>query len=81
MGSKRVLGLRATRRHGRCRIYRTMHWCVRAFKGGRSGRGFSGGEEEGAHGRQTESNAMIAVAMEKTATGSAEFGCEALQDA
>ncbi len=38
---------------------------------------FAGGEEEGVHGRQTETKAMIAVAVEEDGRGSGRIRCGA----
>jgi len=73
MGLHRVLGLKSYKTAWTM-LHKLRHARVRPGRDRPQGRpkvdeAFVGGEEEGVHGRQTESKAMIAIAVEEDGDG------------
>lgn len=85
MGLQRVLGLKSYKTAWTM-LHKLRHAMVRPGRDRLQGRvevdeAFVGGEEEGVHGRQTESKAMIAVAVEEDGDGIGRIRMRCIPDA
>lgn len=85
MGLQRVLGLKSYKTAWTM-LHKLRHAMVRPGRDRLQGRvevdeAFVGGEEEGVHGRQTESKAMIAVAVEEDGDGIGRIRMRRIPDA
>jgi transposase-like protein len=85
MGLQRVLGLKSYKTAWTM-LHKLRHAMVRPGRDRLQGRvevdeAFVGGEEEGVHGRQTESKAMIAVAVEEDGGGIGRIRMRRIPDA
>jgi transposase-like protein len=85
MGLQRVLGLKSYKTAWTM-LHKLRHAMVRPGRDRLQGRvevdeAFVGGEEEGVHGRQTESKAMIAVAVEEDGDGIGRIRMRCIGDA
>jgi transposase-like protein len=85
MGLQRVLGLKSYKTAWTM-LHKLRHAMVRPGRDRLQGRvevddAFVGGEEEGVHGRQTESKAMIAVAVEEDGDGIGRIRIRRIPDA
>ena len=85
MGLQRVLGLKSYKTAWTM-LHKLRHAMVRPGRDRLQGRvevddAFVGGEEEGVHGRQTESKAMIAVAVEEDRDGIGRIRMRRIPDA
>jgi transposase-like protein len=85
MGLQRVLGLKSYKAAWTM-LHKLRHAMVRPGRDRLQGRvevdeAFVGGEEEGVHGRQTESKAMIAVAVEEDGDGIGRIRMRRIADA
>ena len=85
MGLQRVLGLKSYKTAWTM-LHKLRHAMVRPGRDRLQGRvevdeAFVGGEEEGVHGRQTESKAMIAVAVEEDGDGMGRIRMRRIPDA
>ena len=85
MGLQRVLGLKSYKTAWTM-LHKLRHAMVRPGRDRLQGRvevdeAFVGGEEEGVHGRQTESKAMIAVAVEEDGDGIVRIRMRRIPDA
>lgn len=85
MGLERVLGLKSYKTAWTM-LHKLRHAMVRPGRDRLQGRvevdeAFVGGEEEGVHGRQTESKAMIAVAVEEDGDGIGRIRMRCIPDA
>ena len=85
MGLQRVLGLKSYKTAWTM-LHKLRHAMVRPGRDRLQGRvevddAFVGGEEEGVHGRQTESKAMIAIAVEEDGDGIGRIRMRRIPDA
>src|SRR5579864_3718688 len=85
LGLQRVLGLKSYKTAWTM-LHKLRHAMVRPGRDRLQGRvevdeAFVGGEEEGVHGRQTESKAMIAVAVEEDGDGIGRIRMRRIADA